>query len=187
MSLVAPREGEGRRTEWRSAAQRELHGGRDKMGQRAEAGIHSMSRPRSRMPARDGLTTAVSPKLVANEACNGLRAVCQTGPQRRTRPSLGARAGRLIVPHRRGHVAGERGGDVGGRAVASLSYRTEARYIFALPLSYFFAFFGPFSTSYATVFYADFIHPMPFLRLIQRYWEKHQRRRISRKSLVNGG
>jgi hypothetical protein len=33
----APREGEGRRTEWRSAAQRELHGGCDRIGQRAEA------------------------------------------------------------------------------------------------------------------------------------------------------
>jgi hypothetical protein len=37
MSLVAPREGEGRRTEWRSGAKRELHGGRDKIWQRAEA------------------------------------------------------------------------------------------------------------------------------------------------------
>ena len=37
MSLVAPREGEGRRTEWRSGAKRELHGGRDKIGQREEA------------------------------------------------------------------------------------------------------------------------------------------------------
>lgn len=36
-SLVAPREGEGRRTGWRSAAKRELHGGCDRIGQRAEA------------------------------------------------------------------------------------------------------------------------------------------------------
>jgi hypothetical protein len=53
------------------------------------------------MPARDGLATAVSPELAANEACNGLRAVCQTDPQRRTRPSLGVRAGRLAQPKAR--------------------------------------------------------------------------------------
>ena len=39
MSLVARREGEGRRTGWRSGAKRELHGGRDTLGQRAEAEI----------------------------------------------------------------------------------------------------------------------------------------------------
>ena len=41
MSLVAPREGEGRRTEWRSGAKRELHGGRDRMMQRVEAENYS--------------------------------------------------------------------------------------------------------------------------------------------------
>jgi len=48
-SLVAPPEGEGRRTEWRSAAKRELHGGCDKIGQRAEAENSFNPRPRSRL------------------------------------------------------------------------------------------------------------------------------------------
>jgi hypothetical protein len=39
---VSPREGEGRRPGWRSAAQRALHGGRATMGQRAEARSHSL-------------------------------------------------------------------------------------------------------------------------------------------------
>ena len=51
MSLVAPREGEGRRTEWRSGAKRELHGGRDKIWQRAEAENSLISRLDSRMTA----------------------------------------------------------------------------------------------------------------------------------------
>ena len=37
-SRCAPREGEGRRTEWRSAAKRELHGGYDKMGEACGGG-----------------------------------------------------------------------------------------------------------------------------------------------------
>jgi len=52
-SLVAPREGEGRRTEWRSAAKRELHGGCDKIGQRAEAENSFNSRPGSRASAEN--------------------------------------------------------------------------------------------------------------------------------------
>src|SRR5208283_2326385 len=39
MSLVAPREGEGRRTGWRSAAKRELHGGRDRIGPTSGGGL----------------------------------------------------------------------------------------------------------------------------------------------------
>lgn len=53
------------------------------LGQRAEAWIPLHVATAFADAGRRCLATAMHPEMVTNEACNGLCAVCQTGPQRR--------------------------------------------------------------------------------------------------------
>jgi len=79
MSLVAPREGEGRRTEWRSAAKQELHGGRDKIGQRAEAENSFKPRPCSWVPTGNRFSYQATRCAYFRRDANSVSVPCWSG------------------------------------------------------------------------------------------------------------
>jgi hypothetical protein len=115
------------------------------LGQRAEAWIPLHVATAFADAGRRCLATAMHPEMVTNEACNGLCAVCQTGPQRRAHsgrvpggsapitmahcPSA-VRAVRLREASKIGPVAGSALAAIsvrGGRILADTDYNPLSR------------------------------------------------------------